>query len=104
MTGEILLIKKSYSKNGDSCRVTFVLPQEVNAKAAYLCGDFTEWEKSCLLMKQQKDGSFKLTFSFKPGQEYRFRYLLDCVRWENDGTADAYLPNPFGTEDSVLRV
>jgi 1,4-alpha-glucan branching enzyme len=98
------MIKKSYTKNGGSCRVTFVLPNEVNAKTAYLCGDFTEWEKSCQLMKQQKDGSFKLTISLTPGQEYRFRYLLDNDRWENDGAADAYLPNPFGTEDCVVRV
>ena len=46
----------------------------------------------------------QLTISLKPGQEYRFRYLLDNNRWENDGTADAYLPNPFGTEDCVVRV
>ena len=55
-------------------------------------------------MKRRKDGSFSQTISLKPGQQYRFRYVLDGKRWENDWAADAYLPNPFGTEDSVVEV
>lgn len=98
------MIKKTYSKDGQTCRVTFELPAEVNAQTAYLCGDFTEWEKLCQLMKRRKDGSFTLTISMKPGQEYRFRYILNGERWENDWEADTYLPNPFGTEDSVIKV
>ncbi len=34
----------------------------------------------------------------------RFRYLLDGERWENDWAADGYVPNPFGSEDSLLEV
>ena len=37
-----------------------------------------------------------------PGRTYRYRYLLDGDRWENDWNADAYVPNGFGGEDSVL--
>jgi len=33
-----------------------------------------------------------------------FRYLVDGERWENDWAADAYVPNPFGGEDSVVEV
>jgi hypothetical protein len=49
-------------------------------------------------------GSFSVTISLKPGNEYRFRYLVDSERWENDWEADKYLPNEFGTEDSVVVV
>jgi hypothetical protein len=38
------------------------------------------------------------------GQQYRFRYLVDGERWENDWAADAYLPNAYGGEDSVVTV
>jgi hypothetical protein len=51
-----------------------------------------------------KDGSFALTLSLPVGQQYRFRYLLDGERWTNDPAADASIPNPFGSADSVVQV
>lgn len=98
------MIKKAYSKTGRSCRVTFELPPEVNAQTARLCGDFNEWDTTSHPMKRRKDGSFTLTISLKPGRRYRFRYLLDGERWENDWAADAYVSNPFGSDDSVVEV
>ena len=52
------MINKSYSKNGKNCRVTFEIPAGSGAEQAYLCADFTEWEKTCIPMKRRKDGSF----------------------------------------------
>jgi hypothetical protein len=40
----------------------------------------------------------------KPENEYRFRYLIDGEVWENDDSADTYVANDFGTEDSVLEI
>jgi 1,4-alpha-glucan branching enzyme len=97
-------MKKTYKKTGTSCRVTFELPAEISAKTATLCGDFNEWDASVHPMKQRRDGSFSRTVSLKPGNEYRFRYLLDGGRWENDWAADKYVPNGFTTEDSVVVV
>jgi hypothetical protein len=34
---------------------------------------------------------------------YRFRYLLDDERWENDWSADDYVANEFGGDDSVVH-
>ena len=98
------MIKKNYSKAGRSCRVTFELPPEVNAKTACLCGEFNQWDQTSLLMKRRKDGSFTLTISLAPGRKYRFRYLLDNERWENDWAADAYVNNVFGSDDSIVAV
>jgi 1,4-alpha-glucan branching enzyme len=98
------MIKKAYTKTGRSCRVTFELSPEVNAQTAYLCGEFNDWDKTSHPMKRRKDGRFTLTISLKPGRQYRFRYLLDGERWENDWAADAYVPNSFGSEDSVVEV
>ena len=36
------------------------------------------------------------------GRTYRFRYLIDNERWQNDWAADSYAPNEFGGDDSVL--
>ncbi len=97
-------MKKSYTKTGRSCRVTFELPAQVEANTVALCGEFNEWDVAKHPMRRRKDGSFSATISLKPGNEYRFRYLLDGERWENDWEADKYLLNEFGTEDSVVVV
>ena len=98
------MLKKEYSQDGKTCSVTFMLPEQVHAQSVHLYGDFTEWEKSPQTMTKQADGSFALTLSLTSGKDYRFRYLLDGQRWENDWAADAYVPNPFGTQDSLLKV
>ena len=97
-------MKKSYTKTGRSCRVTFELPAEVVCQEAVLCGEFNDWAPDQHPMKQRKDGSFSITISLKPGRSYRYRYLLDGERWENDWDADEYAANDFGAEDSVIVV
>ncbi len=96
------MIQKTYSKTGRSCRVKFEHFPEVDAHTACLCGDFNGWDSQP--MKRHKNGSFTLTISLKPGQQYRFRYLLDGERWENEQAADGYVSNPFGSEDSMVEV
>ena len=98
------MLKKSYTKTGKICRVTFKLPADVGAQTAALCGEFNDWDAAANPMKQLKDGSFSVTTSLTAGQSYRFRYWLDGERWENDWQADAYKPNEFGTDDSVVKV
>lgn len=98
------MLLKNYSKTGEKCRVTFKLPAEVGAETAALCGDFNEWDQSATPMKKLKDGSFSATVSLDADQAYRFRYLLDGERWENDWEADRYEPNEHGTEDSIVAV
>jgi 1,4-alpha-glucan branching enzyme len=84
--------------------VTFSLPADVDATEVYLCGDFNDWDQCSHPLERRKDGRFSTTVSLETGREYRFRYLLDGERWENDWEADAYLPNKFGSEDSIVHV
>ncbi len=98
------MIKKAYTKTGRSCRVTFTLPAGMNARRASLCGEFNEWNIKSHPMKRRKDGGFFLTVSLASGRNYRFRYILDGKRWENDQVADGQLPNPFGSQDSLVAV
>ncbi|MCK5505495.1 MAG: isoamylase early set domain-containing protein [Thermodesulfovibrionia bacterium] len=55
-------------------------------------------------MKKLKNGNFKITLKLSRNREYRFRYLIDADRWENDWHADKYVPNSFGCDDSLVIV
>ena len=48
------------------------------------------------------DDGFVARVLLEPGRQYRFRYLLDGERWENDWSADDYVDNELGGTDSVL--
>lgn len=98
------MIQKSYHKNGKICRVTFKLPATTNVEYVLLCGDFTEWQQNAVLMKRLKDSSFSATVSLPVGQSYRFRYLLNGAHWIDEADADLYVPNPYGSHDSVVAV
>lgn len=99
------MLKKNYSKTGRFCRVTFSYTPNQDVSRISLCGDFNGWDPSAHPMHARKDGRFSTTvLSLEAGRSYRFRYLLDHERWENDWEADAYVPNAFGTEDSLLKL
>ena len=98
------MLRKSYSKKGSSCRVTFDLPADGKTNSVSLCGDFNDWDPGGQPLKRRKDGRFSTTLFLASGRDYRFKYLLDGHRWENDWKADGYVPNCFGTEDSLITV
>lgn len=85
----------------ESCEVTFELPAEVGASTAHVCGDFNDWSRTASPLTRLDDGSFATVISLRSGHQYRFRYLLDDARWENDRAADDYVSNEFGGDDSV---
>jgi 1,4-alpha-glucan branching enzyme len=96
--------KKTYGKTTKTCRVTFELPAEVSARTANLCGDFNDWSPTETPMSRRKDGRFSVTVALPVDKTYRYRFLLDGARWENDWDAEMYVTNEFGTEDSLIRV
>lgn len=98
------MLNKSYSKTGRVCRVTFEHRPETDAGAVALVGEFNGWNPKATPMKRRKDGRYSVTISMNSGKDYRFRYLLNGERWENDSEADAYAPNDFGTDDCVVNV
>jgi 1,4-alpha-glucan branching enzyme len=84
--------------------VTFELPADVQAESASLCGDFNGWSQDQHRMTRRKDGRFSLTVSLDTERSYRYRFLLDGRRWENDWAADQYVTNMYGTDDSLIQV
>jgi len=98
-------IKKQFKKSKPECKVTFHLPSEAVASArdVHLVGDFNSWDTQATPMKKQRDGSFSVILDLEPGHEYQYRYLIDATKWENDWSADKYVPSAFGDiENSVI--
>ncbi|MEI7989109.1 MAG: isoamylase early set domain-containing protein [Chloroflexota bacterium] len=99
------MLKKVFkeTEEGRIYQVTFKLRTQSQSKSAHLLGEFNDWDPTINPMKRQKNGEFSVTVTLAPGI-YRFRYLLDGERWENDLAADSYMPNEYGSEDSVVEV
>ena len=99
------MITKKRLKTRPVCKVTFTLSEkEANfAKKANIVGDFNKWDSDATPMKRLKKGVFTTTVDFEQGKEHQFRYLLDDTDWENDPTADKFVPTPYGdSENSVI--
>lgn len=95
-------MKKKPTTSGE-VRITFELPAAIEANTANLCGDFNDWSRDTHPMRRRKDGTFAATLRLPEGQ-YQYRYLLDGDRWVNDWNADDYLPNGYGSDNSVVII
>jgi 1,4-alpha-glucan branching enzyme len=99
-------LKKQYLKKARVCKVTFSISKEAVGPAANvsLVGDFNDWSRDTIAMKRLKNGTFTATLTLEPNKEYHFRYLVDGQHWANDWSADKYVPNAHGSDDSVVVV
>jgi hypothetical protein len=84
-------------------RRTFRLPVVGEAQRACLVGDFNDWSHTATPMRRAGD-HFEVEVELQPGRSYRYRYLVDGTRWENDWAAHRYVPNGYGQDDSVIDV
>ncbi len=96
------MISKAYTPKRTICKVTFTVPGEWADEGVNLVGDFNDWDEASDPMEKNKKGNWELTLRLKPESTYKFRYLLDGDKWENDDAADRYEANEFGSEDSVV--
>jgi 1,4-alpha-glucan branching enzyme len=99
------MIKKQFLKSKPVCKATFTFPVEAapEAKEVALLGEFNDWNPAeAVTMKKQKNGTFKAILELEAGKQYQFRYLIDGEQWANDWEADAYVPNEFGLDNSVV--
>jgi hypothetical protein len=81
---------------------TFRLPTSVGAERVWLVGDLNDWSRTAHPMRREGEW-FTLTLELEPRRSYRYRYLIDGERWENDWQADEYVPNEYWTDDSMVR-
>ena len=97
---------RKFPTTGPICRVRFTLPQEAALEAETVCvvGEFNDWSPGAAPMKRRTNGDFSVILDLERGRCYRFRYLIDGCKFENDWRADRYEANPYGSEDSVVEV
>ncbi len=98
-------IKKQYLKSKPVCKVTFSLTKEEAPEVGkvQLLGDFNGWNvEEAIDLKKFKNGSFKTTIDLETENEYQFKYLMDGVKWENDGEADKYVDNGITADENFV--
>lgn len=96
------MLKKHYLEDGRICRVTFIFSTQLKATTVALVGDFNNWDKNAIPMKQAKGGAWKADVKLDAGQEYQYRYFVNDIEWLNDQAADKYAVHPYGGENSVV--
>jgi len=91
-----MVIRKSKSE------VTFVFKPEQNARKVYVVGSFNQWDASRGRMQKGPNGIFRKRIRLEPGV-YEYRFVADG-RWYTDPDSPQAVPNPFGSENSVLQL
>lgn len=95
------MLKKRFFKTKDDCEVTFEFAND-DAQKVDIVGEFNNWEPVSM-KKAKKEGSpFRAKIRMPKDGEFQFRYLVDGENWANDNDADAYRPNEYGEENSVV--
>lgn len=97
------MIKKEFTPKRTVCKVTFSIPKEKVNKEVAIVGDFNNWDPTTDLLEENGE-VYRATLRLNPSSEYSFRYFIDGEKWENDETADEYVTNEFGTENSVVVI
>jgi hypothetical protein len=99
--GEEAMVRKT-PLGGGKVEVAFTMPPMEGVAELHVCGDFNGWDTAGAPLAQGADGSWTTTLVLEAGKSYRYRYCDGQGSWHNDWAADAYVPNSFGSEDSVL--
>jgi 1,4-alpha-glucan branching enzyme len=98
-------VLKKYLKTKPICKAKFIAPKPLTEKAkkVYLAAEFNEWKFEATELRKQKNGDFAATIDLAPG-EYEYRFVVDGELWENDFTADKYVPNRVCNQDNSVVV
>lgn len=94
------MLTKKFFKTKNVSEVTFEFSRK-DVKSVSLLADFNDWQPM-EMRYNKKEKAFRTKVRLSKTGNYCFRYLLDDSEWENDYQADKYVPNDFGSENSVL--
>jgi 1,4-alpha-glucan branching enzyme len=97
------MIEKKPAADSKHVLVTFCFRGAPWSRRVNLVGSFNNWMTSETPMEQDPDDlTWAVTLKLDAGREYEFRYLIDGTEWRNEWYADTYVPNAFGSENSVI--
>jgi 1,4-alpha-glucan branching enzyme len=86
---------------GGKVKVTFSMPAMEGVTALFLTGSFNDWSDPGLALVCGADGGWSAALTLEAGWAYQYRFRDQNGGWHNDWAADAYVPNEFGSENSV---
>ena len=86
---------------GTTAEITLRRASTNGETSVVVVGDFNDWSPGAHPMHGESDG-WSCTVTMAVGRRYRFRYLVEGARWENDWEADDYVDNDHGGQDSVV--
>jgi 1,4-alpha-glucan branching enzyme len=98
---EFVMINKRFFKTKEEVEVTFEVDAPDTADNVAIVADFLDWQPEPM-KKVAKSNSFKFKTRLPKDAEFQFRYLLDNQQWVNDPSADQYIANGFGEENSLV--
>jgi 1,4-alpha-glucan branching enzyme len=80
-------------------RFAFLYPTD---RLVCLVGDFNDWDEFSHPMRRCPDATHCLELKL-PAGEYEYKFKVG-EQWYNDDFAHKYVPNPWGSENSVVVV
>jgi 1,4-alpha-glucan branching enzyme len=72
------------------------------AKQVNLAGSFNSWNPKTLSAKKDSRGNWVVKVNLRPGR-YEYKFLVDSS-WINDPNCRSYIPNAFGSQNSLIEV
>lgn len=79
-----------------------LLYHDTPGKTVFVAGDFNDWQPIRKLEDKNGDGVYRCRLLLVPG-EYQYKFLVDD-QWRSDPLNPDFIPNDFGSLNSVLTV
>ncbi len=94
------MLTKRFFKTKNEAEVTFEHACPAQDQVS-LVAEFNNWQP--ISMKyNKKDKVFRTKVRLEKDSDFAFRYLVNGTDWQNDHAADQYLPNVFGSDNSIV--
>lgn len=94
------MLTKKFYKTKDEAEVTFEYSCD-DVDSVSLVAEFNDWEP-LEMTYSKKLKVYRTKVRLPKDNDFHFRYLINDTEWVNDHEADKYLPNEFGTDNSVV--
>ena len=98
---EAAKMERSKALPGATREVPFVVRAK-GATEVIVTGDFTQWSREGVRLRKGPNDEWRTVLELRPG-EYQYRLVVDG-NWQEDPQASQKVPNPYGGQNSVLRV
>lgn len=98
------MIKKVNKRSEDRVKVTFVLPDDhPYGEDISVVGDFNDWTPGEHRFVRRSNRTYSTNVLLPENRRYAFRYYSEEEGWVNEGEADDFEPNAFGSTNCVVE-